>query len=133
MEMIPARPWQSKSPSVSTLLHKVQNEGTQGVQARYGAELPPFISINRCPGRSVILGMENRPHQGVNMQGGVWGSRVKSLSSNLAWAWGPWGSFFCGSSRLCHGRSSGMLLAGPLEDFISRERGTATRGLGRSA
>ena len=38
------------------LLNKVQNKGMQGVQARYGTELPPFISIVRCPGRPVILG-----------------------------------------------------------------------------
>ena len=58
MEMIPARPWKSKSPSVSTPINKVQNKGTQGVRARYGAELPPFISIVRYPGRPVILGMD---------------------------------------------------------------------------
>ena len=38
------------------ILNKVQNKGTQGVQARYGAELPPSISFVRCPGRPVILG-----------------------------------------------------------------------------
>ena len=30
----------------------------QRVQARYDAELPPFISIVRHPGRPVILGMD---------------------------------------------------------------------------
>ena len=30
----------------------------QGAQARYSAELPPFISIVRYPGRPVILGAE---------------------------------------------------------------------------
>ena len=40
------------------LLNKVQNKGTQGVQARHGAELPPFISIVQYPGRPVILGVE---------------------------------------------------------------------------
>ena len=33
-------------------------QGTQGARATYGAELPPIISIVRCPGRPVILGME---------------------------------------------------------------------------
>ena len=42
------------------LLNKVQNKGTQGVQARYGVELPPFISIVQCPGRPVILGVDER-------------------------------------------------------------------------
>ena len=36
------------------LIINVQNNGTQGVRARYGAELSPFISIVRCPGRPVI-------------------------------------------------------------------------------
>ena len=40
------------------LLNEVQNKGTQGVQVRYGAELPPFVSVVQCPGRPVILGME---------------------------------------------------------------------------
>ena len=37
---------------------KYKTRERKGVQARYSAELPPFISIVRCPGRSVILGME---------------------------------------------------------------------------
>ena len=60
MEMIPARPSQSKKPSVSTPIKNVQNKGPQGVQARYGAELPPFFSIVRYPGRPVILGMDKK-------------------------------------------------------------------------
>ena len=40
------------------LLNEVQNKGTQGVRARYHAELPPFIPILRHPGRPVTLGME---------------------------------------------------------------------------
>ena len=59
--------WQWSPPSPGCLkallfpplLNKVENKGTQGVRARYGAELPPFISIVRYPGRPVILGMEN--------------------------------------------------------------------------
>ena len=42
------------------LLNKVQNKGTQGARARYSAELHPFISIVRYPGRPVILGMDIR-------------------------------------------------------------------------
>ena len=38
----------------------MENKGTQGVPARYGAELPPFISIVRYPGRPVILGMAKK-------------------------------------------------------------------------
>ena len=37
------------------IVNKVQNEGTQGVRARYCAEFPPLISIVRCPGRPVIM------------------------------------------------------------------------------
>ena len=50
MEMIPALPPLSK---------KAQSQGTQGVRARYDAELPPFISIVRQPGRPIILSMED--------------------------------------------------------------------------
>ena len=65
MEMIPALPrppcW-SKSPSVSFPIKRStkKNKGTQGVQARYDAELPPFISIVQHTGRPVMLGMEPR-------------------------------------------------------------------------
>ena len=41
------------NPPFSVIL--TQNKGTQRVQARYGAELPPFISIVRYPGRPVIF------------------------------------------------------------------------------
>ena len=54
----PPAPGSLKAFLFPPLLNEVQNKGTQGVQARYGAELPPFISIVRCPGRPVILGME---------------------------------------------------------------------------
>ena len=58
--------WQWSPPSTGSLkallfpplVNKVQNKGTQGVQARYDAELPPFISIVRHPGRPILLGME---------------------------------------------------------------------------
>ena len=53
-------PGSLKALLLPALLDKVQNKGTQGLQARYGAELPPFISIVRCPGRPVILGMDKR-------------------------------------------------------------------------
>ena len=55
----PPAPGRLKTLLFPSLLNKVQNKGTQGVWARYGAELPPFISIVRYPGRPVILGMEN--------------------------------------------------------------------------
>ena len=54
----PPAPGSLKALLFPPLLIKVENKGTQGVRARCGAELPPFISIVRCPGRPVILGME---------------------------------------------------------------------------
>ena len=50
----PPAPGSLKRSLFPTLLNEVQNKGTQGVRARYGAELPPFISIVRYPGRPVI-------------------------------------------------------------------------------
>ena len=54
----PPAPGSLKTLLFPPLLNKVQNKGAQGVQTRYGAELPPFISIVRCPVRPVILGTE---------------------------------------------------------------------------
>ena len=51
----PPAPGSLKRSLFPTLLNEVQNKGTQGVRARYGAELPPIISIVRYPGRPVIL------------------------------------------------------------------------------
>ena len=54
--------WFSPSPgSLKALLfppivNKAENKGTQGVRARYDAELPPFISIVRYPGRPSHIG-----------------------------------------------------------------------------
>ena len=50
----PPAPGSLKRSLFPTLLNEVQNKGTQGVRARYGAELPPIISIVRHPGRPVI-------------------------------------------------------------------------------
>ena len=55
----PPAPGSLKALLFPPLLNKVQNKGTQGVQARYGAELPPITSIVRHPGRPVILVPEN--------------------------------------------------------------------------
>ena len=55
----PPAPGSLKALLFPPLLRKVQNKGAQGVQARYGTELPPFISIVRYPGRPVILSMDN--------------------------------------------------------------------------
>ena len=44
----PLAPGNRKAPLCPPLLNEVQNEGTQGLQARYGAELPPIISIVRA-------------------------------------------------------------------------------------
>ena len=54
----PPAPASLKALQFPPLLNRVQNKGTQGAQARYSAELPPFISIVLCPGRPVILDME---------------------------------------------------------------------------
>ena len=45
----PPAPGSLKALLFPPLLNKVQTKGTQGVQARYGAELPPFISIVQYP------------------------------------------------------------------------------------
>ena len=47
------RPWKSRNPSVFR-----PNERMQGVQARYDAGLPSFISIVRHPGHPVMSGMK---------------------------------------------------------------------------
>ena len=55
MEMIPRpAPGSLKHSLFPTLLNEIQNKGTQGVRASYGAELRPIISIVRYPGRPVI-------------------------------------------------------------------------------
>ena len=53
-EVIPRRPWKSKSPFAPRLIKITINKGTRGVRASYDAVLPPFISIVRSPGRPVI-------------------------------------------------------------------------------
>ena len=55
MEMIPALPGSLKTLLFPPLLNKIQNKGTQGVRARYDAELPPIITIVQYPGRPVIV------------------------------------------------------------------------------
>ena len=57
----PPAPGRLKAPLLPPLLNEAQNnfnKGTQGVRARYGAELAPIISIVRYPGRPVISGPE---------------------------------------------------------------------------
>ena len=51
----PPAPGSLKAPLFPPLSNEVQNKGTHGVQARYGAELPPIISIVRYPGRPVMF------------------------------------------------------------------------------
>ena len=55
----PTAPGSLKALLFPPLLNNVGNKGTQGVRARYSAEVPPFISIVRYPGRPAILGMED--------------------------------------------------------------------------
>ena len=74
MEMIPALPGSLKTLLFPPLSNKAQNKGTQGVRAKYGVELPPFISIVRYPGRPVILGMDKKTFLrllGISGLGGV--------------------------------------------------------------
>ena len=60
MEMIPRLPHGSlKALLFPPLKNNVENKESQGVRARYGAELPPFIAIVRSPGRRVTLGMDS--------------------------------------------------------------------------
>ena len=57
-EVIPRRPWKSKSAFASrhiTISRKLKNTRTQGVRARYDALLPPVISIVQAAGLPVIL------------------------------------------------------------------------------
>ena len=54
----PPAPGSLKALLFPPLLNNVENKGMQGVRARYGADLPPFISTVRYPGRPVILGMD---------------------------------------------------------------------------
>ena len=64
------------------LLDKLQNKGTQGIRARYGAELPPFISIVRYPGRPVILGMDQRNENDLNCNGSPYGLNRRGLRAS---------------------------------------------------
>ena len=52
----PLAPGSLKAPLLPPLLNNVENKGTQGVRARYGAELPPLISIVRAPQSSSHIG-----------------------------------------------------------------------------
>ena len=54
-EVMPRRPWKSKSSFASRPIKISENTGTQRVRARYDEVLPPFISIVRSPGRTIIL------------------------------------------------------------------------------
>ena len=65
----PPAPGSVKALLFPPLLNKVENKGMQGVRARYDTELPPIISIVRYPGRPVILGMELRFWDHVNLYG----------------------------------------------------------------
>ena len=60
----PPAPGSLKALLFPTLVNTVENKETQGVRARYNAELSPIISIVRHPGRPVILGVEERGERG---------------------------------------------------------------------
>ena len=63
------------------LLNKVQNKGTQGVRARYDAELPPIISIVRRPGRPVIS-VPDQTQRAKRSKKSRFRARLKSSSEN---------------------------------------------------
>ena len=60
-EVIPRRPWKSKSPLCSRPIRTSISKGTQGVRARDDAILLPFISILRSPCCPVIPVHDFRP------------------------------------------------------------------------
>ena len=57
----PPAPGRLKALLFPPLLNKVQSKGMRGVQARYGAELPPLISIVWHPGPSSHIGHGDFP------------------------------------------------------------------------
>ena len=61
-EVIPRRPWKSKSPFASRPIKISINKGTRGLHARYDRVLPPFIHIVGSPGRPVHFVVKPRPH-----------------------------------------------------------------------
>ena len=98
----PPAPGSLKRSLFPTLLNEVQNKGTQGVRARYGAELPPIISIVRCLGRPVISVPDYR--ETTSTLGGGWnegwepGCSGGLLRPRLVAPSGPAsGSFSCGA------------------------------------
>ena len=56
----------------------------QGVQARYGAELPSFISIFRYAGRPIMLGMDHVRNFSARNSG------VGNGCANFMGAWDFW-------------------------------------------
>ena len=77
----PPAPGSLKRSLFPTLLNEVQNKGTQGVRARYGAELPPIISIVQYPGHPVISVPElwsDRPNCSHNVSQKV--KRIRRIS-----------------------------------------------------
>ena len=80
----PPAPGSLKRSLFPTLLNEVQNKGTQGVRARYGAELPPIISIVRYAGRPVILGMDVPPRTwGVACNHATWAATAETTGTPL--------------------------------------------------
>ena len=53
-ELIPCRPWKSKSPFASRPMKINIRKGTRGVRATYDEVLPPYISVVWSPGRPVL-------------------------------------------------------------------------------
>ena len=94
----PPAPGSLKAPLIPPLLNEVQNKGTQGVQARYGAELPPIISIVRYLGRPVILGMDFGPcEQEASCIGAKWG--CTGAKEGLGGAKDSWATFSPGPKK----------------------------------
>ena len=81
----PPAPGSLKRSLFPTLLNEVQNKGTQGVRARYGAELPPIISIVRYPGRPVISVPERRARVVPSLIHGVAYARCSQCDFQVPW------------------------------------------------
>ena len=83
----------------------------QGVQARCDAELPPYVSIVRHPGRPVILGMEDL----------AWLKDVKTTRYNLGVSQRPLTLILLQKYRDTNGRRIAIQIGGVYTTFCQEE------------